>query len=66
MKVIVNGCEEELIPGTTVSGLLKRHHLISAHVVVELNENIIKKDSFYVTELEAGDKVEILRFVGGG
>ena len=35
-------------------------------VVVELNEEIIKRETYDTTVLKDGDVVEILQFMGGG
>ena len=66
MNIMVNGRAENASQGMTVSGLLEMYHFISEHVVVEINGNIIKKDQFSQTAIEPDDKIEILKFVGGG
>jgi sulfur carrier protein len=35
-------------------------------VVVEINGNIVEKDNFDNTFIKENDKVEVVRFVGGG
>ena len=53
----------------TVNGenrTLKACNYIPVQVVVELNEEIIKRENYDTTVLKDGDVVEILHFMGGG
>jgi sulfur carrier protein len=64
--VIVNGKREKVGTGTTLGGYLAAKGIDPAVTVVEVNEAIVKKESFGTTLLKENDSVEILRFVGGG
>jgi len=66
MLLKVNGLETEIPPESTVRGLLEIKGMKVANVVVELNGSIIKSGQWESTKLVADDKVEIIRFVGGG
>ena len=44
----------------------KACNYVPVQVVVELNEEIIKRDTYDTTVLKDGDVVEILQFMGGG
>lgn len=66
MIIRVNGKEEDVPSGLTISELLKGKSLNVAAVVVELNRAIIPADAFAATALHEGDELEILHFVGGG
>ena len=66
LNIRVNGKAREVLPGTTVSGLLAELGLESRPVVVELNNNIIEKADFASLKLTEDDVVEIVQFVGGG
>jgi thiamine biosynthesis protein ThiS len=50
----------------TVGALLAVRSIDPAHVVVEVNREIIDRADFDARALRDGDTVEILRFVGGG
>lgn len=65
MLVTVNGEQEELAPGS-VADLLARRGNEAARVVVELNGRILAREDFAQTCLQAGDRLEIVQFVGGG
>ncbi|WP_352231207.1 sulfur carrier protein ThiS [Peribacillus sp. SI8-4] len=51
---------------STVTGLLRHFDLHHKVVIVELNDEIVAKESQSDTRLSNGDKVEIVHFVGGG
>ena len=52
--------------GRTVSEMLADMDINVLHVAVELNEEIVPKAKYGETVLKDGDKVEVVRFVGGG
>ncbi|MDE6666386.1 MAG: sulfur carrier protein ThiS [Ruminococcus sp.] len=62
--ITVNG--EKLDFSGTVSELLDVMEYNGKRVAVELNENIVPKAEYENTLLDDGDKLEIVRFVGGG
>ncbi|MDE6092799.1 MAG: sulfur carrier protein ThiS [Ruminococcus sp.] len=62
--ITVNG--EKLDFLGTVSELLDVMEYNGKRVAVELNENIVPKAEYENTLLDDGDKLEIVRFVGGG
>jgi len=66
LTITINGKTEAITSPLSVSQLLELKNLDAACVVVELNKNIIAKESFPQTVLAGGDTLEILRFVGGG
>ncbi|MDQ0253998.1 sulfur carrier protein [Evansella vedderi] len=67
MKIQVNGKQSEIPSNvTTVSELLSYYELDNKVVIVELNEQIVDKESHKETTLQDGDRVELVHFVGGG
>lgn len=66
MNIIVNGNSKSFQDLFTVTDLLKSLQLPPETVVVELNTTITQPDSYDSTELAEDDRVEIIRFVGGG
>ena len=66
MELIVNGETRELSDGIMVSQLLETMKVAPERVVVEVNLTILKRAQHASTVLQAGDKVEIVHFVGGG
>ncbi|MBN1601451.1 MAG: sulfur carrier protein ThiS [Chitinispirillaceae bacterium] len=66
ISIVLNGVEEQLETPVTVSEYLSERQINSDHVVVEINRLIIDKSNFSTVQIIKGDRVEILRFVGGG
>ena len=67
MKLVVNGKEDNLAEGLTISQLLIEQEVKMPEMVsVELNGQILKRSQFENTTLNEGDKVEFLYFMGGG
>ena len=66
ISVVLNGEKKSLKKGITVGELLSQFKVLPATVVVEVNEGILPKDSHATVQLKEGDRVELVRFVGGG
>jgi thiamine biosynthesis protein ThiS len=62
----VNGENQETAAGTTVSGLLSQLGLNAGRVAIEYNLRILPKTKWEETQIAAGDRFEIVQFVGGG
>ena len=62
----VNGEIFEFREGMTVSNLIAEMGFSEAMVAVELNLDILPRDSFSDTVLKESDCLEVVRFVGGG
>ena len=62
----VNGERFEFREGMTVSNLIAEMGFSEAMVAVELNLDILPRDSFPSTVLKESDCLEVVRFVGGG
>lgn len=66
IRIEVNGEPREVGGGSSVADLLERLEVDRRTVVVELNREIVRRNELDEVELEAGDRVELVRFVGGG
>lgn len=66
IRVTVNGEEREVSAGHTVKSLLESLDLHPGLVVVERNREILDRDRYAEVELESGDVLELVHFVGGG
>lgn len=62
----VNGEIFEFRVDMTVSNLIAEMGFSEAMVAVELNLDILPRDSFSSTVLKENDCIEVVRFVGGG
>ena len=63
--VIING-QETAAAGRTLADYLAGSGLDKGRVAVEINGEIVPRGKYAATVLQDGDKVEIVRFVGGG
>lgn len=66
MNILLNGEERQLDQDATVALLLEDLSLSGKRLAVELNEEILPRSQYGECHLSDGDKVEIVRAVGGG
>jgi len=66
MNIKLNGDEKEVPDNITVFGLLEILGIQHQRVAVELNEAIVKKDTYGATMINDGDELEVVSFMGGG
>jgi sulfur carrier protein len=66
MRVLVNGEPMELPDGLSVEALLEQLKVKREYTAVALNREITPKTQYADTRLKDGDKVEIVRPMGGG
>jgi thiamine biosynthesis protein ThiS len=66
MQITVNGEPRAAQNGATVIDLLRELGLEGGRVAVERNLFIVPRPHWRDTKVEAGDRFEIVQFVGGG
>ena len=66
MKIVVNGEEREFNENITLQELLKALSLEGKVMAAAVNMNIVKQNTWESYNLQDGDKLELLDFVGGG
>ena len=66
MQISVNGEEMEVSPGFTIGKLLNLLELTPERLAVEKNGMVISRKLLTETILEEGDKLEIVKAIGGG
>jgi sulfur carrier protein len=66
VKVSVNGKAMDVEPGLTVEGLLALLNVKREFTAVAVNREVTPKSSYDTVKLSEGDKVEIVRPMGGG
>ncbi len=66
-KLIVNGEEQEVKLPLTVSELIKANNVLQPEMVsVQVNEEFVEREEFDTIQLNDGDTVDFLYFMGGG
>ena len=65
MQITINGKPEEL-QADTIMDVLKQKDIDPHMVAVELNAQIVERDRLESTNVQEGDTVEFLFYMGGG
>ncbi len=66
LVVHVNGRPQMLEQSLTIAQLLERLAIVSPAIAVELNKQLVLRDDYGATRLQAGDCLEIVTLAGGG
>ena len=66
MNIIINGETKEISKEVNLQELLKLFSLPSERVAVELNREVVRKKDWENIQINDGDKLEVIHFVGGG
>ena len=66
MKLVINGAQKELVGARTVLGLVEILMLDPRTLVIEHNGCVLRRDQLQDAALADGDRIELVRFVGGG
>ena len=66
ISIFVNGEAKSAPSGATVAELLESLGLRSGRVAIERNLQILPRPDWTITHVAAGDRYEIVQFVGGG
>ncbi len=66
MTLQMNGEQREIPDGLSLAGLVDWLELPADRVAIERNQEVVKRANWNETWLEEGDRLEIVRMVGGG
>jgi sulfur carrier protein len=66
MRVILNGEEQDIRDDISVADLLHDLQITLQYGAVAVNRRVVRKRDHAATRLSAGDRIEIVRPVGGG
>ena len=66
VTIVVNGEHRAFQPGGTVADLLIAIGIENGRVAIERNLQILPRAEWATTQVAAGDRYEIVQFVGGG
>lgn len=66
MTIILNGDPVDVAGPLTLTALLAQLGVDPRRVAVEHNLNVIKRANYDSTQIQDGDQIEIVNFVGGG
>ena len=66
MTISLNGEPHELAGPLTLTALLAQLNIDPRRVAVEHNMTVVKRANYDSTQIQDGDQIEIVNFVGGG
>ncbi|MEO1029124.1 MAG: sulfur carrier protein ThiS [Pseudomonadota bacterium] len=66
MQIVINGEPREIAPGLTLAKFVETLPGDPRGIAIERNLEIVPKSEHGAVVLEDGDKLEVVRFVGGG
>ena len=66
MNIVLNGEQRDLEDTLTVRGLIGHLELTGKRLAVEVNEEVVPRSLHAGYRLHDGDRVEIVRAIGGG
>ena len=66
ISITVNGEPRRIPTDATITQLLEQLELVGGRIAVERNREIVPRSRFAAEMLRAGDRLEIVHFVGGG
>jgi sulfur carrier protein len=66
MKLQINGEQRDLPDGLTAATLIEHLGMKPDRLAVERNLEVVPRAQWQTTTLKDGDKLEVVKFVGGG
>ncbi|MCO6412754.1 MAG: sulfur carrier protein ThiS [Thiogranum sp.] len=66
MELVINGTTEQLPDGINAAQLIEHLGLTGARLAMEVNREIVPRSHFDDYRFNAGDRIEIVRAIGGG
>jgi thiazole synthase len=66
MNITINGTKKEISANTSFSALLLELGIDPRKIALERNLQLVPRTTFDVTQVNDGDEIEIINFVGGG
>lgn len=66
MTIHLNGEQRDVPDGLSLAGLVEWLELPADRIAIERNLEVVKRTIWSETQIENGDRLEIVRMVGGG
>lgn len=66
ITIVLNGEDHQLAQGETLAGLVHALNLSGQAIAVAVNRQIIARPQWQNHSLQAQDKVDVVRAIGGG
>ena len=66
IKIFISGDIKKFPQEVNIVSILESLNISSKHIAIEINESLIFRSDWEKTNLKDGDKVEIVKAIGGG
>ena len=66
IKIFINGDLKKFPQEINIVSVLESLNISSNHIAIEINESLIFRSNWEETTLKEGDKIEIVKAIGGG
>jgi sulfur carrier protein len=66
IQILVNGNEVSIPHAMSVRQLLDTVEVPPNYLAVEINGDVVMREDYDTTQVDAGDQVEVVTLVGGG
>jgi thiamine biosynthesis protein ThiS len=66
MQIFINGEKQQVGEKLNLSALISELDLADKRIAIEVNEELVPRSTFDAYLLQPGDRVEIVRAIGGG
>ncbi len=66
IKIFINGDLKKFPQKINIVSVLESLDISSKHIAIEINESLVFRSDWQQTTLRDGDKVEIVKAIGGG
>jgi sulfur carrier protein len=66
MQILINGEPRQVRDGASIATLIQDLGLAGNRIAVEVNQEVVPRSTFAERTVQAGDRIEIVRAIGGG
>ena len=66
ITIFINGDLKKFPQEINIISVLESLNISSKHIAIEINENLVFRSDWQETNLKDGDKIEIVKAIGGG
>lgn len=65
-NIILNGAPHQVAPGATLADLIETLSLSNQALALAVNRNVVPRQQWRERGVQPGDRVEVVRAIGGG
>lgn len=66
IQITLNGEARQIPTSLTINGLFELLQMSPEAIIVERNQTVVPRSTFATLTLEPGDRIELMRLIGGG